>query len=58
MKLNFCLASGNEITPIEVNTIEDLLKIIETYNDSIIIGKNFFGEGEKYTIMVYDAYIE
>lgn len=61
MKFNFHLASEMEMrSPIEVNTIEDLLKIVETYNESIVIGKSFFGndEEQKYTIMVYDDYIE
>lgn len=58
MKFNFALASEDEWRqPIEINTLEDLLALVEKYNEAIIIEKNGFGIND-WSIQVYDSYIE
>ncbi|HEC67048.1 MAG TPA: hypothetical protein ENI23_17365 [bacterium] len=61
MKFRFEYVSEKQPSgEIEVNSLEDLLELIEREDQDLIIGKSFHKDkgGHKYVIEVYDDYAE
>lgn len=57
MKFLFCRASEDDyLDPIEINTLEELIKLKKEYGHDLVITENYQTQEPK--IIVYDDYLE